>query len=99
MPVCALSAHSIEWVSYEEIDEWRSNIIATYKGVVRAEESCTNLQATLKIKNSTSETNFNNTVVELVPTGDGMTYTWTGSLEAPNDKEDYVGRLTFEVPD
>jgi hypothetical protein len=43
LPVCALSAHSIEWVSYEEIDEWRSNILATYKGVVRAEESCTDL--------------------------------------------------------
>jgi hypothetical protein len=51
------------------------------------------------MKNSTSETNFNKTVVDLVPTGDGMTYTWTGSLEAPNDKEDYVGRLTFEVVD
>lgn len=94
-PACAISQQSIELVSYEEIDEWRGNILATYKGMVRAEASCTDLTATLKIKNSTSETNFNNTLVELVPTGDDLTYTWTGSLEAPNDKEDYVGRLTF----
>jgi len=96
-PECYLSQESIEWVSYAEIDEWRNNIIATYKGMVRAEASCTNLAATLKIKNSTSESNFNKTDVTLVPTGDGMTYTWTGSLEAPNDKESYVGKLTFQV--
>jgi hypothetical protein len=65
--------------------------------MVRAEASCTNLAATLKIKNSTSEANFNRTDVTLVPTGDGMTYTWTGSLEAPNDKESYVGKLSFQV--
>jgi len=32
-----------------------------------------------------------------VPTGDGMTYTWTGSVEAPNEKQSYVGKLSFEV--
>lgn len=42
-PNCTLSIASIEWVSYEEIDEWRGNIRASYKGIVRAEESCTAL--------------------------------------------------------
>lgn len=60
-PECFVDAVSIEWVSYEEIDEWRGNILASYKGVVRAEESCTDLKAVLKIKNSTSESNFNST--------------------------------------
>lgn len=98
-PDCALSIQSIEWVSYQEIDEWRGNIEASYKGIVRAEQSCTALKANLRIKNSTSETQFNNTDVTLVPNGDGMTYTWTGTLEAPNEKEDYVGKLVLSVTD
>lgn len=58
---------------------------ATYTGVVTAEESCDSLAAKLRIKDSSSDAYFNETDVTLEPTGDGITYTWTQSIDAPNN--------------
>jgi len=91
--VCNVEVQSIEWVSYEEIDEWRGDMRATYKGVVTAEESCTSLAAKLRIKYSEGALYFNETEVELEPTGDGVTYTWEQSIDAPNVYQVYVGKI------
>lgn len=84
-PLCSVSAGDIWLVDYEEVNEWRENVLATYSGIVYGEESCNTFEATLRIKNSTTDDfYFNQTNIDLVPTGDGISYTWTQSIEAPN---------------
>jgi hypothetical protein len=82
---------------YQEVNEWKENVLATYSGIVYAEESCNSVVAFLRIKNSTSDDYyFNSTRVSLVADADGMTYTWTESLEAPNVQEAYVGKVKVQ---
>lgn len=68
-------------------------MLATYSGVVTAELSCVELYANLRIKTEKSMLYDNITDIELVPTGDGYTYTWTQSIIGYNIYYSPVGKI------
>lgn len=98
-PVCNVYAQSLTWESFAEQSDWSGPMVATYSGVVTAEQACTGVVVSLRLKDNATDIVLNKTAI--TPTKEGTyTYKFTGTVEVPNEQGWYKGvMLAYDESD
>jgi len=92
-PVCDVSISDFTFVGMAEQSDWTSPMVATFTGTITAEKSCDSVTAKVQLySNETS--NFVGTSDPTLTKVDDYTYTFTTTIDGPNEYGNFSGYLT-----